>query len=366
MNAHKRIRRPLGLCLALLAATAAIAAMLWSREQLRILGGEATISLSEEAYDIHPGSDRFYAASEHTFGVVSDSGWQLFDAEGLPIAESTEQLAAPALDVSQEVSVFYSVGSCSLQLAYSDGRVETLTTDEPLRFADVNEKGQLAVITDREGYKGSVTVYNRQLQPLFCWDAGSDFPVCVRLSPKGRVAIGCLTEEGSRLLVFRTDREEPLYERKDEGERILDMAFSKEDRLALLTDSEMLLCHPDRGVLGSVGTEGAYPALFDASETMTVMVTTPERYGGSGTAAALNAAGKTLGSLALPGEILDLSLYKNHILLLTQGELILCSQRMEAIASLSVDQGTDYIFLRPGGTALTAGARGVALYDFGR
>ena len=365
MNVHKRRHRPLGLCLALLAATAAVAALLLSREMLHEPGQASPIAMDPGAYRIHPGSNAVYAASESTFAVVSGSGWQLFDEQGLLIAADERPLDNPALDTSRAVSVFYSVGESSLQLAYPDGNIKTLDTQEAIRFADVNEKGQLAVITDREGYKGSVTVYDRQLQPLFRWDAGRDVPVCARLSPKGRVAIACLTEQGSRFLVFRTDREEPLAQRKAGGERILDLAFLDEETTAILTDSALLLHSTEHGAVGSIYPEGEYPSLFDTGRDFAVLISMPERFGGRGTAAALSAGGKDLGTLPCHREILDISACGKHVLLLTGEELILCSSRLEELATLNTEQGTDFIYLRPDGTALTAGSNGVELYDFG-
>ena len=359
MNTHKRFRRSLKLVLALLAAAAATASLLWSREQSFAALSPA---LPEAAYRLSPGSRTCYAASDRTFAAASTEGWQLFSENGDAVAADTRAMSEPACDISDAVSVFYSAGDTALQLAYPDGSVKTLDTETNIRFAAVNEKGLLAVITDREGYKGSVTVYNQQLQPLFRWDAGADRPVCARLSPRGRLAIGCSTEDGSRLLVFRTDRETPLYQRKAGGEHILDLNFLTEDSVALLTDSGLLIQDLDRGSVGSVKDVG-YPAFFESTGNLAVLVSTPERYGGRATVSVLSGGGDLLGTRHISGGILDLSVSKHRILLLSAEELILCTRRLEVLASKPVKPGTEFISLRPDGTALAISPEGAALYD---
>jgi len=362
MNVHKRIRRSLFSCIALLAALAAVSALLWSRDAAQAAGISAA---AEGLYSIVPGSHSCFAASETGFAAVSTDGWQFFDRSGAEIARDNVALAVPVCDISDGVCAIYSPGDTLLQLVYPDGTVKTLDTEDNIRYAAVNKSGQLSVLTDREGYKGSVTVYDKQLQPLFRWDAGSDRPVCARLSDKGHLAIGCISGEGSRLLIFQTDREEPLYQCSMDGELILDLAFVSENACAVLSDSAITVHHTEHGVLGTESGSG-YPALFDTAEDLAVQIRTPERYGGQGIVCTLSDRGKVLGTREWAGEILDLAVNKNRILLLTAEELILCSRRLEILDSRPTAPGTQHIYLRSDGTALAVGSGGVELYDFGR
>lgn len=361
MYVNNPIPRTIRICFAVVAVIAAIGALLWSRQ---IPEEDRPGTLSEDAYVLFSGSNPCYAVSDNAFAEASSLGLQLFNRDGISVVGKVTPTKAPACDVSDSLGIFYSVGDAFLHLAYPDGSMKTLELEEDIRFADVNKNGQLVVLTNREGYKGSVTVYDMQLNPLFQWDAGADQPVCARLSPKGLLAIGCLTEEGSRFLVFRTDHEEPLYQRKADDEQILDLAFLSEDCVAVLTDSGLLIQDLDRGAVGNLDNVG-YPAFFETAENMAVLVSTPERFGGRGTVNALSDKGDLLGTLHCSGEILDLSVSKQHVLLLTAEELILCTRQLESLESQPVTPGTEYAFLRSDGTVLTVGTNGVECYDFG-
>lgn len=362
MNVHKRIRHSFCTGIAMLAAMAAIGTLLWSRDAAQV----AHSPVSEgEKYGITPSSNTCYAASESGFVAVSTGGWQFFDRSGTEIARETASMSAPACDISDSVCAIYCPGDTALQLVYPDGSGKTLDVADTIRYVDVNKSGQLAVLTDREGYKGSVTVYDKHLQPLFCWDAGSDRPICTRLSDKGRLAIGCISEDGSRLLIFRTDREEPLYQYRTDGETILDLAFLNESSVAVLSDLAMSVHHTGQGSMGAESGDG-YPALFETSTDLAVQIRTPERYGGGGAISAMADNGRMLGTLSCSGEVLDLAVSKNRILLLTAEELILCSRRLDLLDSQPVIPGTQHIYLRSDNTALAVGSGGVELYDFGR
>ena len=365
MNIHKRNRRSLRQIFALLAIPASLVALLWCREQSLVSQGQEFSPISD-AYEVLPGSELCYSAAQNTLAVVSTGGWQLFDSSGRLIASDTTTMTTPVCITSDAVSVFYSTGDTVLQLVDANGCGSKLETDGAIRFVDVNQGGQLTVITDRDGYKGSVTVYSQELKPLFQWDAGTDLPLCARLSPKGQVAISCLTEEGSRLIIFRTDRQEPVYQQNFTGERILDMAFTAENRIALLTDTSMYLYNLDKGTAQTLTPTESYPVLFDSSSELAAVVCTTECFGGTGTLYALSNKGKGHYALSLPETVLDISVRKNRILLLTENELILCSRRLETIASLSLRQKAQHIFLRPDNTALAVGSHGVECYDFGR
>ena len=178
------------------------------------------------------------------------------------------------------------------------------------------------------------------------------------------MAIGCLTETGSRLLIFRTDKAEPLYECNLTNERILDLSFLREDSVAVITDSTLFLWGKDTEHM--LQPKESFPALFDGSDKLAAMVSTAERFGGNGTLYTLSRKGNIQRDRIFSGNILDISVCDNRVLLLSGEELILCSRRLDTIASRPLTQEAEQIFLRPDNTALAVGANGVNLYDFGR
>lgn len=365
MEVHKRMHRPFRLIVLLLAACLAVAALVWSHKNFPAGQTGEVITLPEGAFALNPDSGGCYALAGNGLATVTTGGWQLFDENGALVASEDVPLDQPACAASETLSVFYDMGAATLLAVYPDGTSETLEAEGAIRFADVNEIGHLAVITEKDGYKGAVTVYNRDLKPLFRWDAGSAWPVCARLSDDGKLAVACATDAGSSFHIFRTDREEPLYSRAFDGDRLLDAAFLDEDTAAVMTDAGLRLLNIDRGVIAAEEFDGRFPAAFEGTEDLAVFATTPERFGGEARVVSLSGSGRALGSLDTGREILSLDIRGKYILILYPGELKLYSRSLEEVSSLPVDEGTQSIFLRPDGTALLLGANGAERIEFG-
>ena len=77
-------------------------------------------------------------------------------------------MTSPALNASGDYAVVYDVGGKELKVVKDDTLLHELTLpdEESILCATVNEKGWVAVTSKASGYKGVVTVYNRDFESV--------------------------------------------------------------------------------------------------------------------------------------------------------------------------------------------------------
>ena len=77
-------------------------------------------------------------------------------------------MTSPALNASGDYAVVYDVGGKELKVVKGDILLHELTLpdEELILCATVNEKGWVAVASKASGYKGVVTVYNRDFESV--------------------------------------------------------------------------------------------------------------------------------------------------------------------------------------------------------
>ena len=98
-------------------------------------------------------------------------------------------MTEPMCAAGTQLAVFWDAGQNGIHALYPDGSAAESATEGGVYFADVNETGLITVLTDKDGYRGSVVVYDTDLTPLFRWDASSVTPVSARTTGKGLLCV---------------------------------------------------------------------------------------------------------------------------------------------------------------------------------
>lgn len=141
------------------------------------------------------GNEPCYAPAGTGLAAATTAGFQVFASDGSVTTEPGAAMDTPVCAASSWLCIFYDVGEPDLVTVRADGVTQVLETEGGVTFAHANDDGALAVVAEREGYKGSVTVYDRRLTALFRWDSGSGYPVTARCLTRG---FWWLTAPGTR------------------------------------------------------------------------------------------------------------------------------------------------------------------------
>ncbi|MDO4749796.1 MAG: DUF5711 family protein, partial [Eubacteriales bacterium] len=199
---HKtnKTSRPLVTVLTVILVVFAVLAFLF-RDELnaetiqRLFGREDSSWAGEEAFSYESGGEQVFALSGDGLAAASVTGLQLLDSDGKTVARQVFSMDQPSVAVSPVLCAFFDVGGTALRTAGPDGTVTDLDTEDTIISVSVNENGYLAVTTEEQGYKGCVTVYSPELEPLYRWHAGTGYTLSARVSPAGsQLVVNCLTE----------------------------------------------------------------------------------------------------------------------------------------------------------------------------
>ena len=306
-----------------------------------------------------PGDSPCYAGAGNGLAVASENVLRLYNAKGECIRQEAASLTEPLCAADAYLSAYYSSGAPDITVVYSSGEEKTLETEGSVNFVHVNENGLLTVLTEKEGCKGCIMVYDRDLTPLFRWEAQSGIPVSARVSQKDRLCILCLSDYGSTAHFYRIDSAEPLGVYPSSGELLLDFGFLSDGTAAFISEERLLLLEEDGSELSSLSLGGHRPTAWSLTGAWAAA-------GTDGQELLLLAPDGTEHRAAVSAVPEEMSQNRQFLLVLYPTEATLYSAELEDLLSCQTDGSVLRVFLRTDGTALFCGVDGTDKVDFSR
>lgn len=271
-------------------------------------------------YVLDGGNSAAWCDAGNGMAAATTKEIRLFSVWGKTVAEQPVDFAVPACAACSLLGAYYDVGRVGLHVLYPDGRYILSDTEGPVRLVDVNESGLLAVLSDKEGYMGCVTVYDTDLTPLFRYDAGSALPLIARLDREDRLCLVSVSENGSAVRLFRIDRETPTAEFALEGEMAVDAAFLSDGSLALLTERALLLTDKEGSGLSRWDFPLPHLSAWSLRGDFAAVACADGREGGRQILTTISSNGQILGSMESPLLIADMESQEDNLLVLYIGE----------------------------------------------
>ncbi len=321
--------------------------------------------LRQTVFSLDEGDDPAFAAAGSGLACASTRSIQLFSGRGKCAAREAVDFRTPACAACSQLGAYYDVGCEGVVVLYTGGTCRTLDTEGPVRLVDVNETGLLAVLSDKDGYQGCVTVYDTNLSPLFRYDAGTAYPLAARLSGDDRLAVSFLADEGSRVLLFRIDRDRPEAEVEFPDDMIVDLGFLADGTLALVTETELRMLDGDGATVARVSFDGAHLEAWWLRGSFAALDTISGLDGGYGRLVTLDSRGSVLGKLDAPRTVTALSGAGEKLLVLFTGEeSTLYSSLLEEDISYQPASDVRQIFLRSDNSAIFCGTQRAVTVSF--
>ena len=318
----------------------------------------------------HAGGDRMSIAYlDGGILTASVAGAHYYSLSGEPYVEEVLPLENPVLTASESAGVVYDAGGQSL-FAFRDGSEYfqlTLEGGGDLLSARVNGRGWLTVTAQQSGYRGTVTVYDAEGQPVIQISLSSTFVVDAALSPDCRtVAVVTMGQEGgsfySRLLFYPVDEKEPEAQVDLGNTAVLDLDY--EDGLVWVLGSDRLVtATPDGSAVQTYALGRNYlKGASLAGEGFALLLTGRYQAGGATQALIVGPEGELTQTMELSGQILGLSAAGGYCALLTGSELAIYTRELAPYATLTTTQGARLVSLSPNGSALLANDEQAWLY----
>lgn len=326
----------------------------------------------------HEGSTRdiFVSAGENLL-VCSTTGVRLFSGSGTQYANEQIVMEQAVAMAAGEWSLAYDAGGKSLYLFRDKEKVFSLGADsgKTILSARVNENGWLAVVTQAASYKGSVTVYNPQQQPVLQLNRSSGFVMDALVTEDGKyLATVTVSQSGasfsSSLDLYRLDRTEeetePDVSASLDGSVILDLR-EQSGALWALGDTGVFAVSLAEKSLGERKGAYSYPDQYLKEFSLegdgyAALLLGKYRAGTQAQLVVTDESGEVTGTLDIGEQVLSLSAAGRYIAVLTADRLDIYTSDLRLYDSLSGTQNAQKVLMRADGTAMLIGAKTARLY----
>lgn len=314
------------------------------------------------------------AASKNRFAllgdglvVLSDASLRLFDGAGAEVWSSPVTMTAPALATGGGRAVAYDVGGTALYVLDQTGLLLELTADEeePYISATLNQNGALAVTAQKKGYKGSVKVYDRTLEPAFEFKSSQRFVLDGYLLGDTLAAVTLGQENGvfvSSIVLYEMPKEEPEASYSVTG-GLAAAIGEQEGRLVTVSDNVLTFASTKGEITGTYSYSGSYLREYDLGGTgFAALLLNRYRSGSVGRLVTVDKSGEVTGSLDVREEVLSISASGRYLAVLYSGRLVVYNQDLQTYATLQGTGDAREALMRPDGSVLLLSAASASLF----
>ena len=321
-------------------------------------------------YNYDAASSNRFAVLGEKLVVLSDTSLSLLDAQGGQVWSRNVKMGAPALHCGGGRAVAYDVGGTELYVIDEKGNLLTIEDSKgepPLISATLNEAGWLAVTSDLGNCKGCVSVYNKELEPVFLFKSSRRFVTDAYVSDDcTRLAAVTLGQEESvfvsNIVLYDLTKEDPVAD-YDIADGLVAAIGQDGDTLVTLCDTRLTLAGLDGRVRAEYPFGGACLREYALEgDGFTALLLNRYSSGSVGRLVTVGADGRELGSLDVNEEILNISASGRYLAVLYATRLVIYNADLQPYASLS---GTDYarqVLVRSDGSALLVSSESAKLF----
>ncbi len=296
---------------------------------------EGVIETSPYALD-SSASQRFAVMDGGYLAVASGGGMQIFDENGSLVQREAVTMLQPALDAAGDYAAACDVGGTTLVTMDRKGNVKTTELPNALIAVAAAPDGWLAVVSEAQGYRGLVTVYDEKQNVIYEWYSGEDYVVNAALSDNHTLAVLCAGSGGSKVHVFTMNSEEEAgYFASDE--LMIDVFWADDGRLAALSEKRLVFL--DRHAVQTAEYAFGGLHLYDYStggDGLTTLALSAYRTGGTCTLVTLSPSGKVLGERTVDA-VTSVAAHGKQILVRSGAVLTLYNQQLEDMRTLEID-----------------------------
>lgn len=321
----------------------------------------------EVVYHYDAASKNRFAVLGESLVVLSDASLRLFDSAGEEVWATSVTMTAPALVTGGGRAAAYDVGGTALYVLDQTGLLLELTADEeePYISATLNGNGELAVTAQKRGYKGSVKVYDRTLEPAFEFQSSQRFVLDGYVLGDTLAAVTLGQENGvfvSSIVLYEMPEEEPEANYSISGGLVAAIG-EREGRLVTVSDTALTFANTKGEITGSYSYTGSYLREYDLGGTgFVTLLLNRYRSGSVGRLVTVDKNGEVLGSLDIREEVLNVSASGRYLAVLYSDRLVVYNQDLQTYATLQGTRDTREARMRPDGSVLLLSAASASLF----
>jgi len=308
--------------------------------------------------------------------VCTGNNIALYSGSGTQYVDQQIFMTAPAVDVNGDTAVVYDAGGTELHVFRRRALAFSQKCDGNLLSAHLNSSGYLTVVSQESGYRGVVTVYDRN----------GAIRAALRLS-SAYIMEAVLADDCNTLSVITIGQESGSFVSSLSVYELSSVSTGNADydivpaASATLGSSVVLALHQSGGSVFALGDLGLH--VLDSSGTLLGSVDWSDLYlknysltgdgfaisllgkyraGSQSVLYAADSNGTLVGILPLEEQVLSLSAAGPYFAVLTADRLDIYTSDMELYNSLSGTQGARKVLLRADGTSILISSDSARLY----
>lgn len=354
---QKKNRRFIAVTVTILVVVLAVLVFLY-RDKLPIssLSGKtddiADIILENEPFTYETGSQQMFALMGSNLAIASSTGLQMLDSSGDTVSREVFSMTNPAVCSNDSSCAVYDVGGYSLRI-YKDGEFQDFDRDSAIISVSVNSVGYYAVAGYEAGYKGSVTVYDGAVKPIYEWYSGSGYILDAAVSPdNATLAVLCVESSGSIVHLFHFDSEKEIASVSIPNELAFKLSFDKGGNFCVLSEKALHFFGSKGQELSTYSFEDNYLANYSLGEEYWTVVLSKYVSGSDVSLISFGATGKNLGTVPLSSEPLSIFSQGQKLLVLGSSDIALYSHDLHLQKQNHVVPGFVSAVLLPKGSVL--------------
>lgn len=325
--------------------------------------GDATEKSDATSYVFDADNSNQFATLGNRLAVLSDTTLQVLEEDGTVSFSQSVKMTSPALKSGGSKVVAYDVGGTQLFVVGKNGQELALMQDEEERLisASLNENGWLSVTTEKKNYKGSVAVYNPEMELAFEFHSSDRFVMDGVVSADGKslAAVTLGQEDGtfmSNVVLYYLNETVPYGRFSVQDGLVLRMGTIMGKYVAV-SDNSLVISNRDGSIEGCYSYGDQFLRGYDLSEEgFATLLLNRYRSGNVGRLVTVGTNGKEIASLDVNEEVLHISVAGRYVSVLYTDELVIYSRDLQVIATLC---GTNYAkgcLVRKDGSALVISA----------
>ncbi len=224
------------------------------------------------------GNDHIIGNVGKNLTILNDTGLYIYNPRARLI-RSVQRLGTGSVAAAAKNRLLtYTPGG----LSFSVHSVSRELLNETLEFGvicgDINDNGDFAVVAPVKQFASVVSVKNERFEEIFVWSS-PEYVSEVALAPQGgSMAINVISGDGGELqsliylFDFQETREKAEIARELTGELTLDVFYTQQERIAVLTDTQYLLLADTNEEERSYGFSGRQILGFERQENNSLLL----------------------------------------------------------------------------------------------
>ena len=304
-----------------------------------------------------------FAAAGSGFAAVSDISCRLYGRNGEILCTASRSYQQLQIAGAEGCAAVWSEGGSGLTILRGSGAAD-LSFSGGVTAADMNDAGTAVVLAGEIGYKGSVTVVDKENNAVYRVYVGSGYPLDADISPDSRrVAILSLTADGSSVSVYETDSEQLRAEYVSDSRSCFDLEYLSDGRLLLISADRAAFLKDDGKLLGEYTFDGEFLKGYAAGDGYAVLLLGSYKAGSTGRILLTDTAGNLLRSLDTSSETEGVSASGKYFAVRFSDEIVLYDIDLNVLGSLQDTAGIQAAVMRSDGSAVIISGGKAAIFE---